>query len=272
MKKIINFMDAFVKRITKMVKPYDEESIIFDCYDIAQSLKQKMRTKRAHGKEMVFAIHDEVDITKITLKELLSGSMTKALMSNVLGNALLEEYEGSKKKVLVMKGTAVQINHPHSMAESMFTHNHEEADTMIRLHAIDAIGDSTLRDIDVWSPDTDVLILLGKFVGISKKSCITSYLPLPNDEPIVSAFQFLGEGVLTSHELAAQRSDAHGEVCLISIQLWRVQLPYQLCVGNYSGPGIWRAHQHCVYEGQKLYHTSPMLTDPRGKWMAACRG
>ena len=72
---------------------------------------------------------------------------------------------------------------------------------MIPLYVIDAIGDSTLRDIDVWSPDTDVLVLLGKFVGISKKSCITSYLSLPNDDPIVSAFQLLGEGVLSSHEL-----------------------------------------------------------------------
>ena len=104
----------------------------------------------------------------------------------------------------------------------------------------DAIGDSILRDIDVWSPDTDVLILLmdlvahgrlgafiklnfltgkgdkyrslnirervsvigrekcqgligflnftgadwgKKFVGISKKSWITSYLSLPNYDP-----------------------------------------------------------------------------------------
>ena len=60
-KKIINFKGAFVKRITRMVKPYDEEHIIFDCYDIAQSLKRKTRTKRAQGKDMEFAIHDEME-------------------------------------------------------------------------------------------------------------------------------------------------------------------------------------------------------------------
>ena len=122
---------------------------------------------------------------------------------------------------------------------------------MIPLHAIVAIGDSTLRDIDVWSPDTDVLIVLmdlvahgrlgaftklnfltgkgdkyrsinirelvsvfgqekcqglidfhnftgadwgGKFVGISKKSWITSYL-----SSYLSLPQLLGERVLTSH-------------------------------------------------------------------------
>ena len=41
----------------------------------------------------------------------------------------------------------------------------------------------------------------GKCVGISKKSWVTSYLSLSNDDSIVSAFQRLGERVLTSHEL-----------------------------------------------------------------------
>jgi len=36
---------------------------------------------------------------------------------------------------------------------------------MIPLQVIDAIGDSTLRDIDVWSPNTDVLILLMDLVA-----------------------------------------------------------------------------------------------------------
>ena len=41
----------------------------------------------------------------------------------------------------------------------------------------------------------------GNFFGISKKSWITSFLSLPNDDPIVSAFQRIDEGVLTSHEV-----------------------------------------------------------------------
>ena len=83
----LNFKDAFFKRIRRKVKvkPYDEEHIIFDCYDIAQSLKQKTRTKRAQGKEMEFAIHDEV--------LLRLPSKTKVVISNILGNALLEEYK-----------------------------------------------------------------------------------------------------------------------------------------------------------------------------------
>ena len=149
LKKIISFKDAFVKRITRIVKSYEEEPIMFDWYDIAQSLKQKTRAKRAQGKDIKFVIHNEMDIAKITLKELLCASKTETLISNMHGNAVLEEYKGSKRKVVVVKGNTVQINQTHSLAESMSNHNHEEAHTMIPLHAIDAIGDSTLRDIDV---------------------------------------------------------------------------------------------------------------------------
>ena len=87
---------------------------MFACYDIAQSLKQKTKAKRAQGKEMEFAIHDEMDIAKITLKELLSASKTKALLSNIRSNVVLEEYKGSKKKVVVVKGTTVRSINPTS--------------------------------------------------------------------------------------------------------------------------------------------------------------
>ena len=67
-----------MKRITRMVKPYDERRIIFDRYDIAQSLKQKTRAKRAQGKKMEFAIHDEMTLLRLpSIKELLSASKTK---------------------------------------------------------------------------------------------------------------------------------------------------------------------------------------------------
>ena len=172
---------------------------------------------------------------------------------------------------------------------------------MILLHVIDAVGDSTLRDIDVWSPATDALILLmdlvthgrlgaftklnlltgkgdknrsinirervsvtgrencqclfgfhnftcpdwgGNFFGISKKSWITSYLSLPNDDPPSS---------LPSISLAKGCSQAMScsvscpKKCGPSRSLFDrytapgVQLPYQPCGGNCSGPGIWRA-------------------------------
>jgi len=60
--------------------------------------------------------------------------------------------------MVVVKGTTIKINQPHSLSESMPIRSHEEADTVIPLQVIDTIGDSTLRGIDVWSPDTNILI------------------------------------------------------------------------------------------------------------------
>jgi hypothetical protein len=37
-------------------------------------MKQKTRAKRAQGKEMMFVIHDKMNIAKIIIKELLSVS------------------------------------------------------------------------------------------------------------------------------------------------------------------------------------------------------
>lgn len=173
MRTIVNFTEAFVKRIVGLVKPYDEGRVLFDRYDIVQSLKQKTRTKRAGGFVTEFAIHDKMDIARITLKELLSASKTKATLSNILAEALLAEYKWSKKKMVVACGTTVRANEPHTVTEAMSTHNHEEADTMIPLHVLDSIRYSTIRDIDVWSPDTDVLILLIDLVAHGRLGSLT---------------------------------------------------------------------------------------------------
>ena len=73
-----------------------------------------------------------------------------------------------RRKLVVVKGTTIQINQPHSLAELTSIRSHEEADTVIPLQVIDAIGDSSLRGIDVWSPDTNTLIwtlwLIDEFV------------------------------------------------------------------------------------------------------------
>ena len=56
----------------------------------------------------------------------------------------MEEKGGGRERYLSSDQST-----PQFLVESMSTHNHEEADSMIPLHVIDAIGDSTLRDIAV---------------------------------------------------------------------------------------------------------------------------
>ena len=45
------------------------------------------------------------------------------------------------------------------------THSHEEADTQILLHVIDVTTQGTsIRNIYLWSPNTDMFLLLMDFV------------------------------------------------------------------------------------------------------------
>ena len=173
MKRIGHLKEAFVKRIQRSVKIYSEARIIFDRYDLPQSLKEKTREKRAKQADMNFEVHDEMVISKIPLKDLLSSSQTKAGLSNLFGDSLVHAFNGSDKKVVIVKGTTAQANAPHRVDESMLTHSHEEADSMIPLHVIDAIKGTTVKDVYVSSPDTDVLILLMDLVSNGHLGALT---------------------------------------------------------------------------------------------------
>ena len=58
-----------------------------------------------------------------------------------------------------MSGTTAQSNHDR-LAPNLCEPRHEEADTLLILHAIDASKDSSVKQLDVCSPDTDVFLLL----------------------------------------------------------------------------------------------------------------
>jgi hypothetical protein len=48
-----------------------------------------------------------------------------------------------------------------SLILNIIEHSHEEADTLIAMHVLDASKtDGDTRDIDVYSPDTDVFVYL----------------------------------------------------------------------------------------------------------------
>ncbi len=190
-----------------------------------------------------------MNIAKVSLKELLANSKTKSQLTKLLGEAVLDEFQGSKQDVVVSYCNKIKSNRDDLLPEDMVSHAHEEADTMIPLHVLDIVRASSLRAIDVWSPDTDVLILLidlaanghlgvhtklrfltgkgtkyrsidirervsaiglekskgliglhhftgadwgRKYVGVSKKSWISAYLQLAQDNETVVAFQQLG--------------------------------------------------------------------------------
>ncbi len=68
MKKILDLKQAIVKRIQRIVSSYCEVRVIFDRYDVTQSLKEKTREKRAKQSEqmgMKFQVHDDLIILKV---------------------------------------------------------------------------------------------------------------------------------------------------------------------------------------------------------------
>jgi len=101
-------------------------------------------------------VHDEMSTVNVSLKELQCSIKTKYRLTEFFGEALLKEFESSMQTVVVVYNTITKSNQP--LHQGMETHGHEEADTLIPLHVLDAIVDTTLRSIDVWSLDTDVFI------------------------------------------------------------------------------------------------------------------
>ena len=105
---------------------------------------------------------------------------------------------------------------------------------MIPLHVIDAVGDSSLRDIDVWSPNTDILILLMDLVAHERLDAFTklNFLTGKGDKyrsitgsPRTYPCPTMTPSSLLSNSLAKGCSQAHKKCgplgsFLISIQLW----------------------------------------------------
>ena len=154
------FAQAFVSIIKKTLHQYDEGRVIFDRY-IEDSLKSQTRAKRTSGTDPVkFQVSDTTNIKHVPLKTLLSHTETKGQLTEYLGKALLQAYQESQFSLIVVYGTSTYSNHRALFSDIIAQHNHEEADTIIPLHVLDALSLSPRCEIDVRSPDTDVLILL----------------------------------------------------------------------------------------------------------------
>ena len=77
------------------MKSYVEGHIIFDRY-LEVSLKDKTRAKcAAQSSVMEFKVHDETNIAKVSLKELLSNSKTKSQLTGLFAEALLQAFANS---------------------------------------------------------------------------------------------------------------------------------------------------------------------------------
>ena len=157
MKACQDFADAFLQKIYNMTSHYDEVRLVFDRY-INSSLKEQMRTKRTKGKSTYYHVKDNTLIQNISLKDFLSDIRTKGELVEYLADKVLSHSKSCNntlKKVMVTSGTQTKGN--VDIPDLLLTHNQEETDTLLLLHAITVPKEAELF---VSSPDTDVLLLL----------------------------------------------------------------------------------------------------------------
>ena len=133
------------------------------------------------------------NISKLSLKELLSDVRTKADFTRYLREKLLISFS---KKVTNVVSYDTRTNETclDLVDENLKQHSHEEADTQIPLHVFDIIRNNA-KSVDVWPPDTDVLILLMDL--LASRGQFTSQLHLLTGKGEKSRKIDIVQGVLT---------------------------------------------------------------------------
>ena len=153
-----NLGDAFVQKLLKKYSgdKYDILYVVFDRYDIENSLKSSTRKRRQGGKEpTAYRISNNMKITNISMKKLLSHVSTKHELSCFFAEKITEYCKLKNIPVVVAysdkcDSTFKDVHH--------LWNNHEEADTKMLLCAKDATVSGASR-IEIHSPDSDVFII-----------------------------------------------------------------------------------------------------------------
>ncbi|KAL9960825.1 hypothetical protein ACROYT_G034330 [Oculina patagonica] len=128
------------------------------CKHLAEHFNNRLfsKTRRQGSKDPVYyRITDSTHIGKVLLKKLRSHTKTKAELTAFLAKKVKERGEAVGRQIVVAWGTECEATHK-DMAH--LQSDHEEADTKMILHALDATDDGATH-LSIHSPDTDVLVL-----------------------------------------------------------------------------------------------------------------
>ena len=121
------------------------------------SLKEATREKRQGTQDSVYYwITDSAKISKVPVKKLLSHTKTKMELTIFLADKAMKHFKGQDERPFVVAWGS-KCTATHKDAEHLKS-NHEETDTKVILHAVDATLDGAM-EIQVHSPDTDVFVL-----------------------------------------------------------------------------------------------------------------
>lgn len=186
--KLCHLKETFLQRIRRKAAKglYKEVYIAFDEWR-DESLKDKTRAKRSQNPVSKqpsgnpdgdgFEMHDGMCLKKTSVAELLATNKSKTQMAAYLAKGLLEEYRRNKDvRLVVTYSGLISINEPHTLPHDFSTHNHEEADTQIPLLLLHSLSLSTYKHVDVYSPDTDVLVLLMDLASRGNTGALTNII------------------------------------------------------------------------------------------------
>jgi len=151
MLKLSDFQAAFIQPVDTMMRGFNECRVVFDRY-LDQSLKNTTRQKRSKT-STAHELHPDMKLT-MSLKDILSASKTKRQLTCMFVQGLLDHVSGRDIKLVVVYDNKIK---GHDFEDE---HTHEEADTLIPNQVLASTSDDAAKEVWVWSPDTDVLVLL----------------------------------------------------------------------------------------------------------------
>ena len=157
----------FFNKIKSLTKGFQQIHIVFDTYK-EPSLKSATRERRRRGEMAVkYKVSPKLDISKLTIKKLLTHIETKKDLKKYLSNLCSERLmQQNREFVISVDGVSF------GSLEFPSNNNHEEADTLIVLHAKLASSTTAFQPrIVIFSPDTDVLVLLVSHAMKLSKEC-----------------------------------------------------------------------------------------------------
>ena len=131
---------------------------MFDRY-VQNSLKSRTRRKRISGNDTKYKISDSISIENISLKQFLSNIDTKQELTIYLSKLAISSFEARDLKYSITYDLC-NVSNIESYPDEMKTHDHEEADTLLILQALDVAKRNPSTECVIYSPDTDVFLLL----------------------------------------------------------------------------------------------------------------
>ena len=142
----------------KVSEGFHEMRLVFDRY-ISQSLKSRTMKKRTSDNEIKYKVSDMGNISNVPLKQLLANIETKRELTIYLTECSQQALQDEGLNFSITHNL-VTITNIRDFNMELKSHDHEEADTLLVLHAIDAAKHDIFTECYVFSPDTDVFLLL----------------------------------------------------------------------------------------------------------------